>query len=91
MLVYHLIKGITVGEIGPTYGIQATDNGFLILKNVRIPRENMLSRFAKVSLFSNFRNVTFASIQILRLSLNGLNTWDKIKKEKGARPDKKKM
>ena len=49
MLMYHLIKGITVGEIGPTYGIQATDNGFLILKNVRIPRENMLSRFAKVS------------------------------------------
>ena len=45
-----LVSGIKVGEIGPTYGSAATDNGYLIMNNVRIPRENMLMGFAKVSI-----------------------------------------
>ena len=40
--------GITVGDIGPKLGIPAIDNGFLRLDNVRIPRENMLMRYAQV-------------------------------------------
>ena len=38
-----------MGDIGPKLGLNYVDNGFLILKNVRIPRENMLMGNASVS------------------------------------------
>lgn len=42
------LPGITVGDIGPKMGLEYVDNGFLRLNHVRVPRENMLSRFAEV-------------------------------------------
>lgn len=42
------LPGITVGEIGAKMGLNATNNGFLILNKVRIPREHMLMRNAQV-------------------------------------------
>ncbi|KAI9307224.1 acyl-CoA dehydrogenase/oxidase [Cunninghamella echinulata] len=49
------VKGVTVGDIGPKAydGFATVDNGckyyFALFDNVRIPRENMLMRFAKVT------------------------------------------
>uniref|UniRef100_A0A8B9Q9M3 Acyl-coenzyme A oxidase n=1 Tax=Apteryx owenii TaxID=8824 RepID=A0A8B9Q9M3_APTOW len=40
--------GVTVGDIGPKMNFEHTDNGYLMLQNVRVPRENMLSRFCEV-------------------------------------------
>lgn len=34
--------------MGPKFGYSSKDNGWLTLNNVRIPRENMPSRFVKV-------------------------------------------
>lgn len=46
----HLpLPGIVVGDIGPKFGFNEVDNGFLKLENVRIPRENMLMKYAKVA------------------------------------------
>ncbi|XP_059965478.1 peroxisomal acyl-coenzyme A oxidase 2 isoform X2 [Mesoplodon densirostris] len=42
------LPGITVGDIGPKMDFDHSDNGFLRLDHVRVPRENMLSRFAQV-------------------------------------------
>ncbi|XP_044046424.1 peroxisomal acyl-coenzyme A oxidase 1 isoform X3 [Siniperca chuatsi] len=42
------LPGIVVGDIGPKFGFNEVDNGFLKLENVRIPRENMLMKYAKV-------------------------------------------
>ncbi|XP_029006509.1 peroxisomal acyl-coenzyme A oxidase 1 isoform X1 [Betta splendens] len=42
------LPGIVVGDIGPKFGFNEIDNGFLKLENVRIPRENMLMKYAKV-------------------------------------------
>lgn len=42
------LPGITVGDIGPKMDFDHVDNGFLKLDHVRVPRENMLSRFAQV-------------------------------------------
>lgn len=42
------LSGIVVGDIGPKFGFSEVDNGFLKLENVRIPRENMLMKYAKV-------------------------------------------
>lgn len=43
------LDGIELGDIGPKVGFNAIDNGFLALHHVRIPRENMLMRFSKLS------------------------------------------
>jgi len=42
------LRGIEVGDIGPKIGFNTTDNGFLRLDHVRIPRTNMLMKFANV-------------------------------------------
>lgn len=41
--------GILVGEIGPKLGYNVKDNGYLRFDNYRVPRENMLMKYAKVS------------------------------------------
>ncbi len=45
-----IILGVYVGDIGPKIGINANDNGYLVLDHVRIPRENMLMRYTKVGM-----------------------------------------
>ncbi|XP_036384006.1 peroxisomal acyl-coenzyme A oxidase 1 isoform X2 [Megalops cyprinoides] len=42
------LPGVVVGDIGPKFGFDEVDNGYLKLDNVRIPRENMLMKYAKV-------------------------------------------
>ncbi|XP_043857719.1 peroxisomal acyl-coenzyme A oxidase 1 isoform X2 [Dromiciops gliroides] len=40
--------GIIVGDIGPKFGYDEMDNGYLKMDNYRIPRENMLMKYAQV-------------------------------------------
>ncbi|CAJ0595672.1 unnamed protein product [Cylicocyclus nassatus] len=42
------LKGVRVGDIGPKFGFNSSDNGFLLFNNYRIPRKNMLMRYSKV-------------------------------------------
>ena len=42
--------GVKVGDIGPKFGYFGMDNGFLQLDHVRIPRDHMLMKYAKVRL-----------------------------------------
>ncbi|POG62924.1 uncharacterized protein OCT59_028044 [Rhizophagus irregularis] len=45
----HLpLPGITIGDIGPKFGFNATDNGFMLFEHVRIPRFNMLSKYCQI-------------------------------------------
>ena len=45
----HLpLENIHVGDIGPKFGYNTMDNGFLLFNNVKIPHVNMLSRFSSV-------------------------------------------
>uniref|UniRef100_A0A672Z0H0 Acyl-coenzyme A oxidase n=1 Tax=Sphaeramia orbicularis TaxID=375764 RepID=A0A672Z0H0_9TELE len=48
MNTHDPLPGIVVGDIGPKFGFSEVDNGFLKMDNVRIPRENMLMKYAKV-------------------------------------------
>ena len=43
------LPGITVGDVGEKLGYSSMDNGFLSFDQVRIPRENMLSRIAGIT------------------------------------------
>jgi acyl-CoA oxidase len=42
------LEGIHVGDIGPKFGYNTMDNGFLLLNHVKIPHINMLARFSRV-------------------------------------------
>uniref|UniRef100_A0A8C5H2X8 Acyl-coenzyme A oxidase n=1 Tax=Gouania willdenowi TaxID=441366 RepID=A0A8C5H2X8_GOUWI len=48
MNTHEPLPGILVGDIGPKFGFHEVDNGYLRLDNVRIPRDNMLMKYAKV-------------------------------------------
>jgi acyl-CoA oxidase len=42
------LENIYVGDIGPKFGYNTMDNGFLLFNNVKIPHINMLARFSRV-------------------------------------------
>ncbi|XP_054026689.1 peroxisomal acyl-coenzyme A oxidase 1 isoform X2 [Dryobates pubescens] len=48
MGTHEPLPGITVGDIGPKFGFDEIDNGYLKMDNYRIPRENMLMKYAQV-------------------------------------------
>lgn len=43
------MPGVESGEIGPKVGYTGKDNGWMTLKNVRIPRSQLLQKYFKVS------------------------------------------
>ena len=50
----YTLAGVVIGDIGPKMGYSVVDNGFLQLKNVRVPRDQMLMKYAQVSDLSLF-------------------------------------
>ena len=46
--------GVKSGDLGPKLGYHSKDNGWMQLNNVRIPRDQMLSRFTRVDREGNF-------------------------------------
>ncbi|RYO79773.1 hypothetical protein DL766_001065 [Monosporascus sp. MC13-8B] len=42
------LENIHVGDIGPKFGYNTMDNGFLLLNQVKVPHVNMLARFSRV-------------------------------------------
>ncbi|KAL3852532.1 hypothetical protein ACJMK2_016159 [Sinanodonta woodiana] len=68
------LPGITVGDIGAKLGANSNDNGFLILNDVRIPRENMLARNSKVTKDGRFiqtstNKANYATMVLVRLNI----------------------
>lgn len=45
---WKLLEGVKAGDMGPKFGYNAKNNGWCSFSNVRIPREYMLMKFAKV-------------------------------------------
>jgi acyl-CoA oxidase len=42
------LENIYVGDIGPKFGYNTMDNGYLLLNNFKVPHVNMLARFSSV-------------------------------------------
>lgn len=53
-----LLPGISIEDDGPKIGLNGVDNGRIIFNRVRVPRENMLDRFAQVSETGEYTSVT---------------------------------
>ena len=48
------LPGVEVGDIGSKLGYTSVDNGYLLLKNVRVPRSALLCRFAEITREGDF-------------------------------------
>ncbi|KAH7304744.1 hypothetical protein B0I35DRAFT_444836 [Stachybotrys elegans] len=48
LVTHEPLPNIHVGDIGPKFGYNTMDNGFLLFNHVKIPHINMLSRFSGV-------------------------------------------
>ena len=42
------LEGVEAGDIGPKLGFYQVDNGYLLMKNVKVPLENMLMKYIQV-------------------------------------------
>ncbi|KAG2236440.1 acyl-CoA dehydrogenase/oxidase C-terminal [Thamnidium elegans] len=42
------LHGITVGDIGPKFGFNATDNGFIMFDHYRVPHVSFLAKYSQV-------------------------------------------
>lgn len=47
------LENIHVGDIGPKFGYNTMDNGFLLFNNVKVPHISMLARFSSVDKKTN--------------------------------------
>ncbi|CDS03588.1 hypothetical protein LRAMOSA00990 [Lichtheimia ramosa] len=45
---HHPVPGVTVGDIGPKFGFNTVDNGFILFDRVRVPHDAMMARFSKI-------------------------------------------
>ena len=45
---HSVIPGVVIGDCGYKNGNNGIDNGFLIFKNYRVPRDNLLDKFSQV-------------------------------------------
>ena len=71
---HQTMPGIELGDIGKKAGYDVIDNGFIRFKQLRIPRFNMLMRFAEVTPNGEFRRlgselIMYACMLIMRSTL----------------------
>lgn len=47
------LENVYVGDIGPKFGYNTMDNGFLLFNKVKVPHVNMLARFSRIDKDTN--------------------------------------
>ncbi|KAM6121146.1 peroxisomal acyl-coenzyme A oxidase 2 [Pterocles gutturalis] len=71
---HSVCPGVTAGDIGPKMSFEHADNGYLLLQNVRVPRENMLSKFCEVQPDGTYvrrgsQQINYFTMTAVRISL----------------------
>lgn len=54
---HNPLPGVDVGDIGPKFGFNMKDNGYLGFTHFRIPRENMLMKYTSLSRDGTFKTI----------------------------------
>ena len=67
-----------MGDLGPKFGFHTKDNGYLIMKNVRTHRKNMLRRYAKVEKDGSFtlrgnQKISYATMMLIRKLISAMS------------------
>jgi acyl-CoA oxidase len=70
-----ILAGIQIGDIGPKIGFSTKDNGYLLMKNIVIPKSYMLRRFVSVSKKGEIKTkgdpkVSYATMMVIRQSIS---------------------
>ncbi|CAF3712651.1 unnamed protein product [Rotaria sordida] len=73
-LTYKTFDGVEVGDIGGKCGWNGLDNGFLIFRNYRIARENLLNKHADVLPDGTYKTPFKSSNKRFGASLGALST-----------------
>ena len=68
------MSGIEMGDMGPKFGYESKDNGWLKFNNVRIPKSQMLSRFSRIDEEGNLEilgdlRVLYTCMMMVRLHI----------------------
>ncbi|OWF46410.1 peroxisomal acyl-coenzyme A oxidase 1-like [Mizuhopecten yessoensis] len=76
LTTHQSLPGVELGDIGPKFGFNANDNGYLRLNNFRIPRINMLMRYSKVLEDGTYvkpanSKLSYGSMVMIRASIVG--------------------
>ena len=74
MDTFKVMPGIEMGDMGPKFGYESKDNGWLRFNNIRIPKSAMLSRFSRIDDEGNFEilgdlRVLYAVMMMVRLHI----------------------
>lgn len=54
---FNWLPGVEGGDIGPKIGFHAKENGYLYFRTVRIPKNNLFTKYAEISAAGEFRQV----------------------------------
>jgi acyl-CoA oxidase len=54
----NILPGVTIEDCGEKVGLNGVDNGSLTFKNVKVPVDNMLNRFADIDAEGNYQSDT---------------------------------
>jgi len=46
---HRVLPGITIGDCGPKNGLNYIDNGYIIMNDVHIPKDNLLGKLGDVN------------------------------------------
>ncbi|KAK0386764.1 hypothetical protein NLU13_6600 [Sarocladium strictum] len=49
MKTHEPLPNVQVGDIGPKFGYNTMDNGFLLFNHVKVPHVNMLAKFSRIN------------------------------------------
>lgn len=66
-------ENITIGDIGEKIGLNGIDNGFIMFRNYRIPKENLLNRTGDVNDDGVYESVFSEPSKILGAALESLS------------------
>lgn len=74
MNTHEPLPGIEVGDIGTKLGYNSIDNGYLLFKNFKVPRNAMLSRFTEITKEGEFElksdpRLLYQIMSLTRLSI----------------------
>jgi acyl-CoA oxidase len=82
---YQPLPEVEVGDIGPKQGFNTKDNGYCLIKNLRIPRRNMLMKYHTVSKDGQYavqgnEKISYATMLVTRsaITINLGNQYAKI-------------
>jgi len=70
---HEVLKGITIGDCGPKNGLNIIDNGYMMIKDARIPVDTLLGKLGSIDENGKYRSVVKRNSQRFGLHMSPLS------------------